>query len=133
MIEKIVRQMITAELIRNPDFIRVPLDEYSRKIAKCASVIIHFDNGIPLGMIAYYCNDLKSRSIYITSLVVNETARRKGLGKLLTRAAINHAKSLGFEQCRLEVASSNITAVRFYQKLGFGWTDDGERLMQCPI
>jgi ribosomal protein S18 acetylase RimI-like enzyme len=133
MIEQIIQQMITAELIHNPEFIRVPLEEYSKKIANRASIIIHFDNGIPLGMIAYYCNDLKSRSIYITSLVINDTVRRKGLGQMLTRAAMNHGKSLGFEQCRLEVASSNITAVRFYQKLGFDWTGDGERLMQCPI
>lgn len=129
----ILSDIIGRELGRNPSFIQTPLDEYCRKLASQASVILYFGSQKPLGMIAYYCNDLKAGFIYISSIVVDPEARHNGVGERLVRSVIDHGKSLGFQRCRLEVAASNLEAVRFYHKLGFQWSDKQAGFMQCAI
>jgi ribosomal protein S18 acetylase RimI-like enzyme len=133
MLDALLSDMIGDELLRNPSFIQTPLEDYCRKLANRASIIIHFDNQKPLGMIAYYCNDLKTGSVYITSIIVDPEARRGGVGQRLVRAALDHGQSLGFQRCELEVSASNTQAIRFYQKLGFEWSEKQAGLMQCPI
>ena len=128
MLDALLSDMIGDELLRNPSFIQTPLEDYCRKLANRASIIIHFDSQKPLGMI-----DLKTGSVYISSIIVDPEARRGGVGQRLVRAAIDHGKSLGFQRCELEVSAANTQAIRFYQKLGFGRSDNQMGLMQCPI
>ena len=45
--------------------------------------------------------------------------RRRGIGEQLARAAIKSARKMGLERVELEVFSSNIPAVKLYEKLGF--------------
>ncbi len=78
MLDALLSDMIGDELLRNPSFIQTPIEDYCRKLANRASIIIHFDSQKPLGMIAYYCNDLKTGSIYISSIIVDPEARRGG-------------------------------------------------------
>ena len=42
-----------------------------------------------------------------------------GIGKALTRACIDCAKSAGYEQLELEVVDDNESALNLYQKMGF--------------
>ncbi len=52
-------------------------------------------------------------------LTIGVTARRRGLGTALMRAAIEKAKTMGAAVLHLEAAAGNIAAQEFYKSLGF--------------
>jgi ribosomal-protein-alanine acetyltransferase len=55
----------------------------------------------------------------LENIVVAETARRRGLGTLLLRELITHARTENVSGIFLEVRESNQTARALYRKLGF--------------
>ena len=56
---------------------------------------------------------------HITSIAVRESHRRRGIGELLLRSAIQLALELGCQQVTLEVRVSNLAPQALYQKYGF--------------
>ena len=54
---------------------------------------------------------------YITNIAVKKEFRRKGVGKAILSAIINHCKESSF--VTLEVRVSNQTAIKLYEKSGF--------------
>jgi ribosomal protein S18 acetylase RimI-like enzyme len=59
------------------------------------------------------------RYVYLHSLWVEPAARRAGLARALTRAALTWAVRRGARQARLEAAANNTHAQRLYRELGF--------------
>ena len=59
------------------------------------------------------------RYVYLHSLWVEPAARRLGLGRALTRAALAWAVRRGARQARLEAAANNPRALGLYRSLGF--------------
>ena len=55
----------------------------------------------------------------ILTLAVAPSARRRGLGRQLVRAAAHHAAQLGASILFLEVADDNIAAQTLYRSVGF--------------
>ncbi len=53
------------------------------------------------------------------SIVVDEAARRSGLGFQLCSSLLHHAKMRGADNSYLQVVQSNTAAVNLYQKLGY--------------
>jgi GNAT superfamily N-acetyltransferase len=80
----------------------------------------------------------QSQRVYlIANVAVHPDYRRRGIGRLLTQAAINHAREHGAASAWLQVRAENETAYRLYQSLGFierarrdTWL--GERALQTP-
>ena len=58
------------------------------------------------------------KTLYIDDLCVDESCRRKGVGKELYASALTLAKELGCHNLTLNVWSCNPTAVEFYKSLG---------------
>lgn len=56
---------------------------------------------------------------WIEDVVVDESARRRGVGELLCRAAIGRARSAGARNVDLTSRSERKAANRLYQRLGF--------------
>lgn len=56
---------------------------------------------------------------WIEDVVVDESARRRGVGELLCRAAIDRARSAGARNVDLTSRSARKAANRLYQRLGF--------------
>ena len=56
---------------------------------------------------------------WIEDVVVDERARRKGIGEALTRAAIERARAAGAATVDLTSRPSREAANRLYQRLGF--------------
>jgi [ribosomal protein S18]-alanine N-acetyltransferase len=51
---------------------------------------------------------------------VEPAFRRRGLGRLLVAAALQHLRESGIPRCWLEVAEANLAARRLYHACGFG-------------
>lgn len=61
----------------------------------------------------------RSQQADVQTIAVAETARRRGLGRLLMLTLIHEARERGAEQVFLEVRADNPDAQRLYDSLGF--------------
>ena len=59
------------------------------------------------------------RSWILNDLFVEDTARKKGAGEALMKAAISFARNSGAKSLSLETAEDNLNAQRLYERLGF--------------
>ena len=65
-------------------------------------------------------------SLYVSSLAVAESARRKGAASMLMRDAIERARRAGLRALTLDVAMDSEGARRFYERAGFVETSRNE-------
>lgn len=72
-----------------------------------------------VGFIAYYANDQKSLTAYISMIIIRKEFHSMGYGKFLINTAIARSESLGMKRLKLEVNKLNLEAINFYKKLGF--------------
>lgn len=89
------------------------------KICSYAEFFAAYSREVPCGYIAFYANDLETRTAYITMLAVQPVFQGMGIGKLLVEEAFRVAGEKGMESMRLEVVSDNCNAIRFYRRNGF--------------
>ena len=111
------------------------LADYVSKIKNNAEIISITVKGVVIGCVVYYCNNLESKTSYISMLIVNKEYQGKGIGGWLLDAAIMKIKSLGFNVCRLEVRNDNNEAIHLYSKKGFVKVnnDDGKMIMSRTV
>jgi ribosomal protein S18 acetylase RimI-like enzyme len=62
---------------------------------------------------------LSQRCYLIANVAVDPAYRRRGIARLLTQAAIEHAQKRGIDEVWLHVRSDNQAAFNLYQSLGF--------------
>jgi len=55
----------------------------------------------------------------IANVAVHPEYRQRGIGRALTKKAVEHAQSLGHRDIWLHVRAGNIPAIRLYESLGF--------------
>lgn len=85
-------------------------DENDKVIAYCFCVIMIQDQN----------ENMKSRKeLFIDDLCVDESVRRKGIGKTLFDYVYKYAKDNNFDSITLNVWENNDKARHFYDKLGF--------------
>lgn len=60
------------------------------------------------------------KTLYIDDLCVDESARGKGVGKILYYYALDYARSIGCHNVTLHVWEKNPGARAFYEKMGMG-------------
>ncbi len=83
--------------------------------------------GFIVGFALYYIrySTWKGSRLYLEDLIVTETWRGKGVGKLLFEQMIREAKELGLNGMTWQVLDWNEPAIKFYQKyqsaIGTGW------------
>lgn len=78
------------------------------------------DASVELGLVACMPYEGKAAgSAGIFSMWVAPEARRAGVGLALMRAAIDWARSEGFERIYLDVGDANPAAIALYESLGF--------------
>lgn len=63
---------------------------------------------------------VQKTKLQISTIVVKDTAQRKGIGRELVDSALLTAKAFGATEAFLEVMSYNKSAQLFYESLGFG-------------
>ena len=81
-----------------------------------------------VGMSLYYIrySTWKGQSLYLEDLIVTESMRGKGIGKLLFEVMIEECKIKGFKRMCWQVLDWNEPAINFYKK--YNATFDGEWL-----
>lgn len=60
------------------------------------------------------------KTLYIDDLCVDEQYRGRHIGTLLCEYAVNFARKSGFDNITLNVWEKNTSALKFYEKFGFG-------------
>lgn len=80
--------------------------------------IVAETDGKVTGMAIYFIkySTWKGKGIYLDDIVVTESMRRMGIGKLLFDAIVKDAKLLGAKQLHWQVLDWNTPAIEFYKK-----------------
>lgn len=75
-------------------------------------------DGKVTGMAIYFIkySTWKGKGIYLDDIVVTESMRRMGIGKLLFDAIVKDAKLIGAKQLHWQVLDWNTPAIEFYKK-----------------
>lgn len=93
------------------------IHHYRKIIAEGFSFGAYEDNDLA-GFI--FCEERKwNNSLYIENLIVSESFRRKGIGKLLIKKVIELSRQKNFRHIELETQNTNVPAIEFYKKQGF--------------
>ena len=105
----------------------IPLDELTRRFENVidredhAVFIAKDTSGNARGLIHVYERAALEKPVeaYIQSLVVTQTVRRSGVGKMLNEAAEVWAKDRGLQSIALHTQMQRADAVSFYSKEGY--------------
>ncbi|MDI5934146.1 GNAT family N-acetyltransferase [Halomonas kalidii] len=120
MNEDIKSLLVSERGVRVEDYLSVDdVDKYVDKVSRLAEILTHYEGGKLTGCIAYYCNDLIERNVFVSLIIVTPDSRGKGLADMLLDAVILLARKRGMKKVRLEVKRENGRALRFYEKRGF--------------
>jgi GNAT superfamily N-acetyltransferase len=106
---------------------KVNVPDYARKLVETATSIFLTVGEVDVGHAAYYSNDFRARTAFLTSISVKSEFRGRGLARHLLDDVIQRVINDGMEHLRLEVNPKNSGAVRFYRKHGF--TNSGNSQM----
>ena len=90
--------------------------------SSCDPILLAIDETGVLGLIALHVTHLlfsPAPVARITTLVVHEQARGKGIGRILVEAGAQQAKDAGCEVLELTTALHRTDAQTFYKPLGF--------------
>lgn len=97
-----------------------------------ATSFILYTEGHPAGLIGANFESAPARRAFVFALWVAPAVRHLRGGELLVNAAIEWLVSEGAAQVYAWVTDNNITAMRFYERLGFVATGDHARSTQTP-
>jgi GNAT superfamily N-acetyltransferase len=81
------------------------------------------ENGIIVGFALYYIrySTWKGQAMYLEDIIVTESMRGRGIGKLLLDQLIKEAKEKGFKRIVWQVLEWNEPAINFYKKYNAGF------------
>ena len=100
------------------------LEKLSKKISKNGITIISKIDDDIAGFCSFYCNDLDSKTGYITKIAVKEKYRGKGVGKQIISEAEKISKENQMEKMMLEVYNQNSPAITLYTKCGYTFKEN---------
>lgn len=138
----LLKQILVLHAEQRPDIFRFDREKYTPdEIAELLKdptrpCIVADEDGICVG---YALCQLKNfgegslvprKTLYLDDLCIDEGARGRGIGKLLSDAVIDLAKKLDLDAVELNVWESNKGALRFYENYGFATQ---RRHMELPL
>lgn len=98
---------------------RVDIEAYAQKLAARSERFEAWSDGVLVGLLAVYCNDLDSRVAYITNVSVMPVSRGQGIASQLIARCVENVTVIGHAAIELEVDTRNQAAARLYEKHGF--------------
>src|SRR3954470_19804227 len=103
---------------------RLDLDDYAAKLAERAARFEAWDGGELVGVVAAYVTP-GAPEAFISNVSVVSEMRGRGVAAALVADCIARARGSGAATLKLEVATADRAARRFYEKLGFTDRDPG--------
>lgn len=102
----------------------------NQPVFKC--LVAESDEFRIVGMAIYYIkySTWKGKGIYLDDIVVTESQRSKGIGKLLFDAVIKETADCGAKQLHWQVLNWNESAISFYRKYQ---PDFNEEWINCKL
>lgn len=97
---------------------RLDLRGYAEKLAERAARFEAWDGGQLVGLVAAYVTP-GAPEAFISNVSVVSELRGQGVAAQLVAGCIDRARGAGVTTIRLEVATADRAAARFYEKLGF--------------
>ena len=97
---------------------RLDLGDYAAKLAERAARFEAWDGGQLVGLVAAYVTP-GAPEAFISNVSVVSELRGRGVAAALVASCIDRARAVGAVTLRLEVATADRAAGRFYEKLGF--------------
>lgn len=121
MISSAAVELVRAEKIQSAGrFLeKIDIDSYMAKLSARSEVLELNNSAGCAGFVAFYCNDLVSRTAFISLVLIHPKCRGTGLGKALVAATLNIARIRAFASCGLEVSQENTRAIDLYRSCGF--------------
>jgi len=93
---------------------------------------ILYTEGHPAGLVGAWFERESTHRAFVSALWVAPAVRHLRGGELLVNAAIEWLANEGATQIHAWVPDANVTAMRFYERLGFRATGDRARSSQAP-
>jgi GNAT superfamily N-acetyltransferase len=93
---------------------------------------IAMDEDAACGIVAGKCDDNRAQQAWLMSMWVAPAYRRTGLGARLVNAVEQWARNQGVTELRLMAVSTNVGAMRFYERCGFAMTGRTEPYPNDP-
>jgi [ribosomal protein S18]-alanine N-acetyltransferase len=112
------------------------IDQYLQEIHSTESIVlVAVYGGAVLGFVLgrVVPGSVAATEAEIYNIAVTNEARRKGIGRMLLAAAIEHFISRACECIWLEVRSSNSAAVQFYENNGFNGSSTRRNFYANPV
>jgi ribosomal protein S18 acetylase RimI-like enzyme len=103
---------------------RLELRDYAAKLAERAARFEAWDGEQLVGLVAAYVTP-GAPEAFISNVSVVSELRGRGVGAALVADCIDRARGSGAATVKLEVATADRAAGRFYEKLGFTDRDPG--------
>lgn len=100
------------------------MDEYASKLLKNAVVLGMYEQEKLIGSAAFYCNDLESKTAFLSQIVVSEECVSRGYGSKLLKECERISKDNGMTKMKLEVYKDNTVGLAFYKKNGYLYEKD---------
>lgn len=101
-------------------------------VSTLATSFILYTEGHPAGLIEAHFDDSVTHRAFVGELWVAPAVRHLRGGELLVNTASEWLASSGAEEIYAWVADANRTAMRFYERLGFGPTGEHARTARWP-
>src|SRR4051812_21528381 len=101
---------------------RLDLREYAAKLAERAARFEAWEGGELVGLVAAYVTPGAAEA-FISNVSVESELRGKGVAAALVADCMDGARGSGAATLKLEVATADRAAGRFYEKLGFTGRD----------
>jgi ribosomal protein S18 acetylase RimI-like enzyme len=93
-------------------------DDWLDQLRKLPTVVAVLE-GTDVGMARFAPDHTHPRTGWLISMWVDSSARRTGLGSVLTDAIIELARAAGGTRLILDVADGNAAAIALYERKGF--------------
>lgn len=81
------------------------------------------DRIVGIALYYYKYSTWKGRCLFLEDIIVTESERGKGFGKLLFETVVQKAKKEGVKRMEWQVLNWNEPAIGFYEKFGSGFDD----------
>jgi ribosomal protein S18 acetylase RimI-like enzyme len=108
------------------------VESYVEKLLNNAIILNYYETTLK-GLIAFYANDISNENAFLTLILVDSDSKGKKIGFNLLNTSINFLKNRKFRYYNLEVLKSNISAIDFYEKIGFKIEKEREDFFQMKL